>query len=675
MNEHSGSKHTNRLIRETSPYLLQHAHNPVDWYPWGSKAIEKAKREDKLIIVSIGYSACHWCHVMEHESFEDEEVAALMNAHFVNIKVDREERPDVDSVYMDALHLMGQQGGWPLNCIALPDGTPVFGATYLPKDNWISVLKQLRTLYTENKDKLLVYASQLKSGMQQQILVQMSQAGAALSSSQIEEMVENWSRNFDMEWGGSQGAPKFPMPNGIAFLLRFYYFTKNPKVKDYIEITLDNMAAGGIYDHLGGGFARYSVDGYWKVPHFEKMLYDNAQLIGVYAEAFKLFKKPRYREVVYDSIEFLTRELQAESGGYYAALDADSEGVEGKFYIWTYDDLVKLLGNNLEVFSLYYNVSHVGNWEHGINVLHTTKPIEAVAERTGISKEECERILDEARKTLFEARNVRVKPGTDTKILASWNALTLSALAKAYRVFGQEDFLNLANLLNDYIDNNLLENSGVVQRMVTKTNGHVSGFLDDYALLAQAYIDFYQATFNEHYLHKAKRITLTALEQFFDKNHGMFRYTGKASETLFAEKFELSDNVIPASNSVIANVLHTLGVYFSNSEWISLSTQMLRKVSVNLQEYGAFYTNWAILGIKETFQYKEVVFSGKNADQLFKQFDETFHYYLGAVSSANSNLPILKNRYQEDLSQIFVCHKGSCQLPAATVDEALEKMG
>ena len=349
--------YTNHLISQTSPYLLQHAHNPVNWYPWGEEALQKAREENKLIIVSIGYSACHWCHVMEHESFENEAVAKIMNDNFISIKVDREERPDVDNVYMDALHLMGQQGGWPLNCIALPDERPIFGGTYFPKETWMSVLTQICNLYANEKEKMLEYADRLAAGMQQQTQLQLQQEKEEITNEELDELVKNWARLFDMEWGGGKGAPKFPMPNGLSFLLRYYYFTKDENLKQYLEVTLDRMASGGIYDHLGGGFARYSVDGYWKVPHFEKMLYDNAQLISLYSEAYKLYKKPRYKEVVFETISFINRELSNPKGGFYSALDADSEGVEGKYYVWKYDELAHLLGDKMEAFALYYGLT------------------------------------------------------------------------------------------------------------------------------------------------------------------------------------------------------------------------------------------------------------------------------------------------------------------------------
>jgi uncharacterized protein YyaL (SSP411 family) len=662
----------NRLINQSSPYLQQHAHNPVDWYPWGKEALAKAREEQKLIIISIGYSACHWCHVMEFESFEDKDVAAYMNEHFIAIKVDREERPDIDNVYMDAIHLMGQQGGWPLNCIALPDGRPVFAGTYFPKETWISILQKLVEIYSHNKGQMLDYAERISAGLQQQTQLMVSQPPEKPDSEKLTTLMQNWSGNIDREWGGAKGAPKFPMPSGLSYLLRYYYFTQSTGVKNYIETTLDRMASGGIYDHLGGGFARYSVDAYWKVPHFEKMLYDNAQLIGVYAEAWQLFKTDRYKQVVYQTISFLKRELQSAGGGLFAAIDADSEDVEGKFYIWTEEELTELLVDYYEPFALYFNIEKVGNWEHGINVLHNTRSVEEVAQRAGISLKACEEIIEKSKALLFKAREQRIRPATDTKVLTSWNALAISGLTKAYRAFSEEDFLLFALEIATMIENTMLLKDGKVHRAKINEEQYIPGFLDDYALLAQSFIDLYQATFKEAWLLKAKKIVEYAMSQFYNEKLQMFEYSGRLSEALFTEKIEVGDNVIPSSNSVMGNVLYLLGLYFLNADWLKMSNNMLDKVSGAMLEHGAYYSNWAILASRISHPWKEVVVTGPDAVQNIRYIDSEYGFYLLAAADKESELPIFNDRFSPVANKFYICRRGTCNLPVTTLKEAVE---
>jgi uncharacterized protein len=665
---------TNSLIHETSPYLLQHAHNPVNWYAWGTVDLEKARAEDKLIIVSIGYSACHWCHVMEHESFEDTAVARIMNDNFISIKVDREERPDIDNIYMDAVHLMGQRGGWPLNCITLPDGRPVYGGTYFPNENWKSILTQLAEVYRTDKAKMLDYATQLTTGMKQQTLIQVNSDENSLSTESIDKMVAQWQQIFDQKWGGSKGAPKFPMPNSLSFLLRYYYFSKNEAVKKHLETTLDRMASGGIYDQLGGGFARYSTDEYWKVPHFEKMLYDNAQLISLYSEAYKLFRKPRYKEVVFETIDFMNRELTNTEGGFYSSLDADSEGEEGKFYVWRFSEAQKILGDNAELFNYYYGITQQGNWEHGINILHSEMSIEAAAGKYNLSTVEAQKSLKESKELLLKERAKRVRPATDTKVLTAWNALAISAYVDAYRAFGEEYFLEIAEKQADFLSKTIMLNTGELYRMKKNDGTFIPGFLDDYALLAKAYIDLYQAGFNQEYLDKSKQIVDFAYQNFFDSSSDIFFYSAKSDKALFAQKHEITDNVIPSSNSIMANVLNVLGIYYDTPEWLQLSKQMLNNVSSGMIDHGIYYSNWGILAIQQTYNWSEVVFSGANAITLRNDFDKEFQFCHMAGSIKESQLPILLNRYAEGENQIYVCYNRTCKLPVKSVKEALEQV-
>ncbi|MEM9022916.1 MAG: thioredoxin domain-containing protein, partial [Bacteroidota bacterium] len=435
---------TNRLVDETSPYLLQHAHNPVNWYPWGDEALDKAKAENKLLLISIGYSACHWCHVMEHESFEDTAVAAFMNEHFVCIKVDREERPDIDQIYMDAVQLLTQRGGWPLNCFALPDGKPFFGGTYFPKKQWLNVLDKVQEEYAQNPDKVTEYAERLTEGVQSTDLIAMNPEPPKFTWDGLQEAVRTWSENFDQEEGGPNRAPKFPLPNNYQFLLRYAHLTGDAALMDHVNLTLKKIAYGGIYDQVGGGFARYSTDELWKVPHFEKMLYDNGQLVSLYAEAYQATGDERYKRVVYETLAFVARELTADVGAFYSALDADSEGEEGKFYIWSKAELEELLGSDYALVADYYNINQKGFWEHGNYILLRDRDDAAIAAEHELTTEALTERIERAKATLLEARAKRVRPGLDDKSLTSWNAIMLKGYVDAYQVFREPRFLEAA---------------------------------------------------------------------------------------------------------------------------------------------------------------------------------------------------------------------------------------
>ena len=425
----------NFLQFETSPYLLQHKNNPVDWYPWSDKALDIAKEKNKLLIISVGYAACHWCHVMEHESFEDNEVADLMNFYYVSIKVDREERPDIDQIYMNAAMLTTGQGGWPLNIIALPNGKPIFAGTYFPKQKWMQVLLYFADLYKKEPEKLTHQAEQITKGLHSVEHISLNEKEHILEISIEDNIWENWKDKIDVDWGGRMGAPKFAMPSNYAYLLRYYKRTQNINVGSYIKTTLKRMAFGGIHDIIGGGFARYSVDAYWKVPHFEKMLYDNAQLMSIYSQAYQLTKRPLYKNVVEKMANWYNKEMTASSGGLYSSLDADSEGIEGKFYCWTYDELVTILGEDASFFFDVYNIEKGGNFEHDLNVLFRTKDHEYFMEKYQISNEVFQQKLNTIHSILLEKRNLKIRPATDDKILTEWNALAIKGLCDAYKAF------------------------------------------------------------------------------------------------------------------------------------------------------------------------------------------------------------------------------------------------
>ncbi len=663
--------HTNALIHETSPYLLQHAHNPVNWYPWGKEAFEKAKKENKLILVSIGYAACHWCHVMEKESFENEEVAKLMNDHFVCIKVDREQRPDVDHQYMDAVQLLTGRGGWPLNCFALPDGRPVWGGTYFNRRQWLSVLTQLSAMYRSEPQKLVQQAAQITQGIRQNNLLHVSSEDQNFKKDDVKKALARWQPHFDMKWGGNTGAPKFPMPSTYRFLLNEYYHTGNKSLLQYVTLSLNKMARGGIYDQLGGGFARYATDSQWKVPHFEKMLYDNAQLLQLYSEAYQLTHRPLYKQVVDQTVDFLQRELLSPQGGFYASLDADSDGGEGNFYVWTKKETDRWLGEEAPLFNAYYSITASGNWENGKNILFVQKEVSEVAAVFQLTPQATEKKLQKARQILFEARSYRPRPQTDTKILTSWNALAISGLLSAYGAFGDSLFLKMAEKTAQFMRRERMETDGKLWRSRRSKKEMVPAFLDDYAFTAQAFFDLYRATFDEQWLHDAGKIIDYAQKHFYDKALGMFRYASEEKEPVISSKIEITDNVIPSSNSAMALVLAQAGVYFDNDSYPEMARNMMEKVYPALLQNLPYYSNWALLLNSYLYPTQEVVFSGPEALKLSRVFEQNYTPAWVAGSTAKSEMPLLKDRFVPGKTLIYVCENKTCKLPVKSVPEAL----
>lgn len=667
---------TNALIHESSPYLLQHAHNPVNWYPWGEEALKKAKDENKLLIISIGYAACHWCHVMEHESFEDSLVAATMNEHFVSIKVDREERPDIDQIYMDAVQLMTGSGGWPLNCVALPDGRPIWGGTYFQKVQWISVLEQLSDLWKNRPGEALRYAEQLTDAVTGMDTLVKVDDQRPFHDEDLEAILKPWRGGLDLVEGGPNRAPKFPLPNNWLFLMRAQHYTQDTLLDSAIDLTLHKMAWGGIYDQLGGGFARYSVDRYWKVPHFEKMTYDNGQLVSLYCEAYRRKPEPLYRRVVEETLEYTAREMTSPEGGFYSSLDADSEGEEGRFYVWTKGEIDSLLGQESGWFCEYYQVTAAGNWEHGNNVLITAMNPEAFAAQKGWAAADFLTRLEAAKQKLFTARATRVRPGLDDKVLTSWNALMLKGYADAYRTFGTAAYLAAA-LKNAHFIEAKLRDGDRLHRNYKSGKASINAFLDDYALLAEAYIALYEATLDPQWLHKARGLVEYTLAHFLDTERGMFYYTSDLDAKLITRKTELLDNVIPGSNSVMANVLFQLGHYFDQAQYGALSLQMLQNVRQDMPRYGSGYSNWAILLLRHAAPYYEVVVAGPQAQAYMRELDRHYlpHALLaGAPKAEADELPLLTDRFVGQETRVYVCENKVCQLPVQSVAAALPQL-
>lgn len=661
----------NQLVNETSPYLLQHAHNPVNWHAWNEHTLQKAKDENKPIIVSIGYAACHWCHVMEHESFEDEEVAKVMNDNFICIKVDREERPDVDQVYMDAVHLIGGRGGWPLNCFALTDGRPFWGGTYFPKEQWINVLLQIRELFRTQFSKLEDQAAEIASGVNRNEFYQPS-VSYTPAKELPDEMVEIFSTRFDKKEGGTKGAPKFPMPNNYLFLLRYYTTTKKPEILAHVELTLQKMASGGIYDQVGGGFARYSVDDRWHIPHFEKMLYDNAQLISLYAQAYQLTKKDFYRQVVIEILDFINRELTDREGGFYSSLDADSEGEEGKFYVWKREEIESVAGSDADIVKDYFGIDKEALWEDSGNVLVKAMTFQELAIKYNRPQDEIENTISAIKSKLLLKRSERIRPGLDDKILTSWNGLMLKGYVDAYLSTFNTSYIDIAVRNGNFLLEKIRKSDGSLYHNYKNGLSSIPGFLEDYAFTIEAFISLYQATFDEKWLTEAKHLMDYAIRHFSDEKSDLLYFTSDQSNDLFARKPELTDNVIPASNSSIAQSLFKLGHYFGNTIYLEKSKKMAGSLSKNMQQYPSAFSNWGIHVMNLVDPFFTIIICGEKALKLARQLQQYYRpFIMLAASTAGSDLPVFLNRFLKGKTLIYVCTEDGCRMPVETPEDAL----
>jgi uncharacterized protein YyaL (SSP411 family) len=667
----------NRLLNESSPYLLQHAYNPVDWYPWGEEALQKARNENKPMLVSIGYAACHWCHVMEHQSFEHEQIARIMNEHFVCIKVDREERPDVDQIYMDAVQAMGLRGGWPLNVFLNSEAKPFYGGTYFPPQQWAGLLTNIAKAYQEHRDQLDESAEQFAEALNKSELEKfgLRKADTSLSEADFNLLFQNFSKRFDQKRGGMQPAPKFPMPVNYLFLLRYHQQSGVQAALDHTTLTLREMAYGGLYDQAGGGFARYSTDEEWLVPHFEKMLYDNGQLVSLYAEAYQVTQDPLYKEVVYETVEFVARELMSGEGGFYSSLDADSEGEEGKFYVFSKEEIEEVIGEEEPLFSAYYNIlGGEGNWEHGHNILHRTISDQAFAEKHDLAVEELREKVQVWKAKIMKVREKRVRPGLDDKVLASWNALMLKGLADAYRAFGEDRFLQLARQ-NAHFLLEKMKNGPALFHNYKNGKATIEGFLEDYALLIRALLSLYEVTFEEQWLREAKRLADHVLKNFFDAEEQLFFFTSNEGEKLIARKKEVFDNVIPASNSVMAINLHLLGLFFDNGRYTELSDAMLSRVKELVVKEPSHLANWAILYGMKLKPTAEIAVVGQETEEFRRQFG--LHFLPNSIlvgTTGESHLPLLEDRVTQNGTTIYVCYNKTCQLPVRSVAEAMDQL-
>ncbi|MFO0399402.1 MAG: thioredoxin domain-containing protein [Sphingobacteriia bacterium] len=667
----------NALIHETSPYLLQHAHHPVHWQPWGEAALAQAQREQKLVLISIGYSACHWCHVMEHQSFEDEQIAALMNAHFVCIKVDREERPDIDQLYMDAVQLMSGQGGWPLNCFALPDGRPVYGGTYFPPRQWTAVLQQLAQQWRQQPARFEEYASRL-TGAIRQLEVPEEADETPFRPETLHQLYERWHTSWDPDYGGENRTPKFAMPVNLQYLLAYGHTLQQPQALAHVHRTLTRMAWGGLYDAVGGGFARYSTDRYWHVPHFEKMLYDNAQLVSLYSQAWRQQPDPLYRQVVQETLDWIADALTDPSGAFYSALDADSEGEEGQYYVWTLAELQALLGPDAPLLAAAYTCTEAGNWEHGKNVLHRVQPLAELAPALNMDEAELSSRLASARLQLWQARAQRPAPGLDDKTLAGWNALMIRGYVEAYRSFGKAEYLEAAQKNAHFIEREMAAGDSL-HRSWKQGQARINAYLDDYALLIEAYIHLHAVTLDAYWLRRAAAYVAHLEQHYWDAEASLYRFTSRADPPLIAIRRDLYDNVIPSANSTLARVLPQLGTLLGRPEWAERARKMLQRVQPRLVEHGSALAGWAHAYLATLLPAQEVVACGPQAmayQQALQQQYLPFATHTGAVAEPEDAeaLPLLKYRWNAGETNIYVCSGGACQLPVSTVSQAIQQL-
>lgn len=673
------AKKGNELVNETSPYLLQHAYNPVNWKAWNKASLKEAKEQNKLIVVSIGYSSCHWCHVMEEESFENDSIAKTMNDNFINIKVDREERPDIDKVYMSAVQLMTGKGGWPLNCITLPDGRPIFGGTYFTKEQWSNILIDISKLYKENPQKVEEYAQQVTDGIKTSELITINKEEAVFKNEEIISAVNLSKEQLDPIHGGLKGAPKFPMPNTLDYLIRYQHHFNDPKIFDYIKKSLTKMAYGGIYDQIAGGFSRYSVDDRWHIPHFEKMLYDNAQLISVYSKAYLQDKNELYKTIVKETLTFINDELSSDNGAYYSSLDADSKNEnneleEGVFYSWTKEEL-KTLIKDYELFADYYNINTSGFWEKDLYVLIRNQSNTEFAKKHNLTKRELKEKIRSWKTTLLATRNKRNKPNLDDKILTSWNALMLQGYVDAYKAFGNQIYLENAIRIGEFILNNQLREDGGLNRNFKNGKSTINGYAEDYATVIQAFISLHEISLDEKWLMLSKTIMEYTITHFYDPESGLFFYTSNKDPNLIARKIEINDGVISSSNSIIGNSLFKLGHYFYDKKMTKLSEQMLNTLKKEIIKTPFAYTNWLHLMTSFTKPYYEVAVVGKNANAVAKKlYSNYLPNILISASDKESEIPLLEYKYLEDKTLIYVCVNGTCKLPLADVSKAIKSI-
>lgn len=696
----------NRLIYESSPYLLQHASNPVDWHPWGEEALKKAREEDKPILVSIGYAACHWCHVMERESFEKEDVAALMNEHFINIKVDREERPDVDHIYMDAVQAIAGGGGWPLNVFLTPEGKPFYGGTYFPprrafnRSSWTEVLTAVARSFREKRDEINTQAENLTEHLHASNAFGATASGTEITEKRMDEAFQNVMKAADREWGGFGRAPKFPQTFTINFLLQYSFYNEKAVARSASSaagesslfpalqergpgsealqqalLSLDKMLQGGIYDHVGGGFARYSTDTEWLVPHFEKMLYDNALLVSTLAAAYSLTKNETYKQVLEETLRFVERELIHPDGGFYSALDADSEGEEGKFYVWRHDEVKAILGNEADIFCDYFDITLSGNWE-GKNIPWVKTPLKAFAQQNDLDEETLAQLVAESKQALLQARSSRIRPMLDDKLLLNWNALMNEAYSRAYAATGNIHYKEVAERNMRFLLSAFGSGAANLHHSWKDGKAKHPPFLDDYAFLIAALIELAQVTADPSYFDKAAELTTAALDKYADDGSPYFFYTQKGQEDILLRKKEIYDGATPSGNSVMATNLYRLGILLDKEDWRKRAEEAVQVIGEVPVKYPTSFGVWLQLLYEMQKGPSEIAIVGDEYQQFLNELLQTYlpHRLVMAAPVASPAYPLLAYKKAAGKTHLFLCRNYVCQQPVFTVSEALKQL-
>jgi len=669
-------KNGNNLRNETSPYLLQHVENPVDWNPWDKQYLKQAEKEKKLVVISIGYASCHWCHVMERESFQDSTVAELMNAKFISIKVDREERPDIDQVYMNAIQLITGSGGWPLNVITLPDGRPIWGGTYFTKEQWTSALKQISEMYEEEPEKFISYANRVQEGINSLNIVESNTNN--FDNIDLDKYSKSLFESIDEEFGGFKGAPKFMMPNNLEFLLRYSFQENLEDPKNKILKSLDMMAYGGIFDHVEGGFSRYSTDERWHVPHFEKMLYDNGQLMSLYAAGYKISKNDLYKQTIYKIHEYINSEMKDTSGGYYSSLDADSKledgsYAEGEYYTWRKTELKKIIGENFDLFVDYFNVNDYGFWEEENKyILTRVSSDKEFIKKNKLDEKTFINIKSNWLSKLKLARKDKKKPSLDYKIITSWNGLMISGYVDAYKAINDDIFKDEAINAGEFIYSNLLRKDGGLYHNYVNGKSKINGYLEDYATVIQASLDLYEITLNQLWIERALELSKYVFDNFSSSESELFYFTSNKDEDLISRSIEFRDNVIPSSNSIMAKNLFKLYHYFDKEDYYEKAKQMSLSVSKEFEAYPSGYSNWFDLIYSLKSNYYEVAVVGENAIEKVKKINSRYiPNKLIIGSTSENNLPLLRNRYIEGKTLIYVCVNKACKMPTENIEESI----
>ena len=681
------AKLPNKLIEETSPYLLQHAYNPVQWFPWGDEALQLAKKYDKPILVSIGYAACHWCHVMERESFEDADTARFMNEHFINIKIDREERPDLDHIYMDAVQAMTGSGGWPLNVFLTPAALPFYGGTYFPpvkaynRASWKDVLSGIHNAWVNRREELEEQAQKLLSHISESgkvfskaALVVPETDTRAFTEEHCDIIAVNLLRSADTSNGGFGNAPKFPQTFAIQYLLAYSYHTGHEKALMQAELSLNKMLQGGIYDHLAGGMARYSTDNAWLVPHFEKMLYDNALLVFVLADAYQLTQKKHYADAICKTLDFLISEMKHPQGGFYAALDADSEGEEGKYYVWDKQEINDLLGEDAGMYCSWFNITDNGNWE-GKNILHITGEPEVFAGMNHMNVQDMQNFISRCNDKLLAARNKRVRPLTDDKILLGWNALLVTAFSKAYAATGMEKYKSEATALFDFINRVFADGSASGYLHTYKNNqARFPAFLDDYAYLVQACLHLQEITTRQQYLLEAKRITQYVIDFFEDEETGFFYFTHLNQTDVITRKMDMHDGATASGNSIMAENLFYLSVIFEKRDWYEKAQNITSQLAEAVMKYPSSFAVWAFVILKQVMGINEIVVTGTDAGTIHKEMLRLYmpNKVMQCQTAEITGFPLLNGKDFGSGSYIYLCRGNSCKAPVNKVYELLD---